>query len=60
MTQIPLKRPRMRLDPHSYKELCQRVIGAGQLEVSSLWFNKPYRFTTSNSAVSRDRMKTPT
>ena len=26
MTQIPLNRPRLRLDPRSYKELCQRVM----------------------------------
>jgi len=26
MTRMPAKRPRLRLDPHSYKELCRQVL----------------------------------
>ena len=26
MTRVPAKRPRLRLEPHSYKELCRQVM----------------------------------
>ena len=60
MIQMPAKRQRLRLEPHSYKELCQQGPAAGQLEGKSVAQETSCRSTTSNREVSRGRMMSPT
>ena len=51
MTGMLPKRPRMRLDPDSYKELCRRSWSGTTGHAKSVAQETIFRFTTSNFAV---------
>jgi hypothetical protein len=57
MTGILPKRPRLRLEPNSYKELCQRIMERDSWRCQAVALAKTCRSITNNCEVSRARMR---
>ena len=57
MTGILPKRPHLRLDPQSYKELCQRVMQRDNWKCQVCGSSQDLQAITNNCAVNRVRIQ---